>query len=352
MKKLTVNASTSYDIFIGNDILKDCASYITPVIKPCETVIISDSTVDALYGDIVETSLSQAGYTVSRFTFEPGESSKDMNTVISALNFMSDKKITRGGLVVALGGGITGDVAGFISAIYLRGIPFAQIPTTFLAAVDSSVGGKTGVNLNDAKNQVGAFHQPALVICDPDTFKTLPSETFKDGVCEAIKYGMINDPELLKELAVPYEDNLESIIFRCVSSKKFFVENDEFDTGLRMLLNLGHTLGHAIEKLSDFNISHGHAVAIGMKLITRAGEKLGITKEPCLGTLLKLYEFNKIDTVLPSYISAQAIFDAACADKKISGKSLSLIVPEYLGKSIIHKIPVSELLNFIENGIE
>ena len=233
--------------------------------------VITDSNVDKLYSNILISSLEKSGYKVSKFVFDAGEQSKNANTFVDILEFLANSGLTRSDCVFALGGGVVGDIAGFAASVYLRGIKFVQIPTTLLAAVDSSVGGKTAVNLPAGKNLVGAFHQPSLVLCDLDTLDTLPESVFQDGCAEVIKYGVIYDAGLFSHLA---ENGLaferEYVISRCVELKRNVVEQDEFDTGARQMLNYGHTIGHGIEAQSGFSVTHGQAVAIGMAIVSRA----------------------------------------------------------------------------------
>ncbi|MEI6579117.1 MAG: 3-dehydroquinate synthase, partial [Eubacteriales bacterium] len=258
----------SYDVLIGSRMLKNAGDILRDYFSPCSVVIVTDDNVDALYGETVQYSLTCSGFNTSKFVFKHGEHSKNLSVYAKALEFMAQNSLTRSDMVVALGGGVTGDLAGFAAASYLRGVRFVQMPTTLLAAVDSSVGGKTGVNLDAGKNLAGAFWQPSLVLCDCDTLNTLPDDILADGIAEAIKYGMIRDKELFEMLEFgDCISNPEACVARCVTIKGNIVAKDEFDNGERQLLNFGHTLAHSIEKLSDYKISHGHAVAIGMVIV-------------------------------------------------------------------------------------
>ena len=253
--------------------------------------------------------------------------------------------ITRSDALVALGGGVCGDMAGFAASCYLRGIKFIQIPTTFLAAIDSSVGGKTAVNLDCGKNLMGAFYQPSLVICDIDTFKTLPDEVFADGIAEAVKYGVIFDKALFESVSRDKSLwNLTETVKRCVEIKADIVNADERDTGIRQLLNFGHTIGHAVEKNSDYEITHGHAVSIGMVIV--AGFVDNSIADEIAGVCIK---HN-----LPVWCrySAEQLFAVALSDKKRTGDYITLVVPEKIGKCVLKKIPASELAGCIEKGIE
>jgi 3-dehydroquinate synthase len=244
---------------------------------------------------------------------------------------------------------VVGDLAGFGAAVYLRGICFVQIPTTLLAAVDSSVGGKTAVDLVAGKNLVGAFHQPSLVICDYKTLDTLPDNVFSDGCAEVIKYGVINNKPLFELLSNGIKDNIEEIIAICVKDKADIVSEDEFDTAKRQLLNLGHTVGHAIEACSSFEISHGSAVAMGKMIVTKAA----VAMKLCEKSELERLEAALINADLPTncQFSAKELTSVALADKKRSGDKITVVIPYSIGDSRLVKINVNELENFIEKGL-
>ena len=271
MNTVTVSASRKYDILIGSGLMNQLGSLAHKLGKAQTICLVSESTVFPLYGEIAADSLKSAGFTVVTFVFPAGEESKNAQTYLALLNFLADNRLTRSDLIVALGGGVTGDLAGFAAATYLRGIRFIQVPTTRLAAVDSSVGGKTAIDLPAGKNLAGAFCQPSLVLCDTDTLNTLPREIFRDGCAEVIKYGILYDPVLFSHLEKHGLDfDREYVITRCVELKRDVVMEDEFDTGARMKLNLGHTIGHGIEAKSNFTLSHGKAVAAGIAIVSRA----------------------------------------------------------------------------------
>ncbi|MCL2192622.1 MAG: 3-dehydroquinate synthase [Treponema sp.] len=337
--------SGKYPVVIGESL--DFGKLALDVQKPCRVVVVSDNNVFPLHGDAIVKSFAENGYTVSGYLLTPGEASKDLEVVSRLLRFLVGQSITRQDILVALGGGVVGDIAGFVAAIYLRGINFIQLPTTILAAVDSSVGGKTGVDLPDGKNLVGAFHQPLAVFCDTGTFATLPKAVYADGMAEVVKHGMIADKEMLLGLG---DLGIAEICRRNVAIKAGIVEQDEFDTGVRMLLNFGHTVGHAIEVLSDYRISHGNAVAIGMTVITRASEKSGLTESPCLDELTKTLEHLGLPTSCK--YSAKELAGAALRDKKRSGGTITLVIPKRIGHVELYKIPVSDLEDFIKKGID
>ncbi len=347
MKRVKVSASENYEVIIGKNILKDAGVFLAEAVKPCRAAVITDSTVNELYGDALCTSVENAGFSVVKYVFPAGEQSKNMETLEEILEFLAEKQLTRTDVIVALGGGVVGDISGFAASVYLRGIKFVQVPTTFLAAVDSSVGGKTAVNLKAGKNLAGAFHQPCLVVCDTETFKTLPEDTFADGVAETVKYGMITDSDLFGKMTEEW--NVEDVTARCVEIKAQVVNEDEFDKGTRQLLNFGHTIGHAIEKCSGLKITHGHGVAMGMVVVTAASEKLGYCPEGTLDTLVKTLEKCKLPTKCP--YSPKELTAAAMGDKKRSGNEITLVIPENVGKCVLKKINVEQLEEFIAEGI-
>lgn len=350
MKKINVNASVNYDVLISEDVLASCGELVSQVLPKSRAAIISDDKVFSLYGDIVKKSLEGSGYETVEFTFPNGEKSKNTNTYVQMLEFLAENHLTRSDIVIALGGGVTGDMAGFAAATYLRGIKFVQIPTTLLASVDSSVGGKTGVNLESGKNLAGAFHQPSLVICDTKALNTLDEDTFSDGVSEAIKCGMIADSALFEKMGGDFRSDIEGVIASCVSIKRDVVCCDEFDTGARQLLNYGHTIGHAIEKCSSFAITHGHAVAIGMAIITNAAEKNGFCEKGTYSALIKTLEKCGLPTECP--YSAEELYAVTLSDKKRAGNSVTLVLPEKIGKCVLHKVSTEELLEYIKKGLE
>ena len=349
MTIVTVNASTAYDIVIGAGLLDSCGELCASVIKPCRVCIVSDDTVASLYLERAERSLKQAGYEVVSFVFPHGEQSKNIRTISDILEFAAENRLTRTDAFVALGGGVVGDACGFAAATYLRGVRFVQIPTTLLSAVDSSVGGKTGIDLAAGKNLAGAFHQPSLVICDYSTLDTLPPEIFADGCAEVIKYGVINDRAFFDKLGDGIKNQIEYVIAECVKHKRDIVEEDEFETGRRKLLNLGHTVGHAVELCSSLEISHGSAVAIGMAIVMRSAVKQGLCPAGDLNALLAL--LGKEGLPIGCDYTAEQLAAVATADKKRSGNDITLVIPFSIGDTRLQKIPVSELRDFISKGL-
>ena len=348
MKTIRCTTKTkSYDMLVAGGFLGSCGRLIATAVPPCRACLVTDETVETLYAEPVQRALEESGFEVCRFVFPGGEAHKTMDTVADILEFLSRSRLQREDLVVALGGGIVGDVAGFAAACYLRGIRCVQLPTTLLAAVDSSVGGKTGVNLAAGKNLAGAFWQPELVLCDTDTLRTLPRSQWSDGVAEAVKAAMLCDPELLGALTAGRYD-LEDVIARCAGYKARVVAADERESGERRLLNFGHTVGHAVEKLSDYRVPHGHAVAIGMAVMTRAAEKIGFTKEPCLDRLLAALEANGLPAGC-EYTAAE-LTAASLADKKRAGDTITLVLPRRVGECALAAIGADKLQDILRIG--
>lgn len=367
MKQIRIKTSKSYDYLIGNDILDNIVDFISATMMgklPGKVAIITDETVEKLYvnahGKLVK-NLTNAGIDVFKFAFPCGENAKNMQTVEYILQALalSDVSLGREDLIIAVGGGVVGDIAGFIASIYLRGINYINIPTTLLAAVDSSIGGKTGVNLKQGKNLAGSFWQPSLVVFDMKTLKTLPADLIAEGLVEAIKCGIIADRDLFEHIDSKKVDlskneierkDLKIIVSETVGIKKAFVEVDEFDTGSRMLLNFGHTIGHAIEKCSDYSISHGRAVAMGMCMILKMAVSHGICEEDFLERLeflLKVLGFN-----LDCPFSAKHLMTTIVSDKKRSGDFINLVFPVKLGKATVEKIKLDEFRKWLEEVLE
>lgn len=350
MNTVSVKASGNYNVLIGSNLLPDLGRHAKSISHGSRVCIVSDSNVWPLYGKTASDSLLRSGFEVVCFVFQAGEASKNLHTYGDLLNFLSGNHITRSDLIVALGGGVTGDLAGFAAATYLRGIPYIQIPTTLLAAVDSSVGGKTAIDLPGGKNLAGAFYQPKLVLCDTDCLNTLPDEVFRDGCAEVIKYGILYDRQLFDNLTDTGPDfDRVKVITRCVELKRDVVAEDEFDTGARMQLNLGHTMGHAVESLSNFTISHGQAVAIGTAIIVSSGCAAGFcdpgTKERILSAL------RIFGLPLGCDYSAGELCTAALSDKKRSSNTINLIIPREIGRCSIEPVSVTDLQSFIEAGL-
>ena len=350
MKTITVSASRTYDIRIGHGLLAALGEAVRGLGKVEKVFLVSDTQVYPLYGGAAEASLKAAGYSVSSFVFPAGEESKNGETFLKLLNALAQAGLSRSDLLVALGGGVVGDLAGFAAACYLRGIRFIQIPTTLLAAVDSSVGGKTAIDLPSGKNLAGAFYQPSLVLCDLNTLDTLPEDIFRDGCAEVIKYGVLYDPELFSQLETSGLDfDREAVIARCVALKRDVVMEDEKDTGSRMKLNLGHTFGHAVEAHSRFTLSHGKSVAIGLAIIARASASMGICSEADAARIVSV--LKAFGLPVQTQYTAEALLPYLLSDKKRSGGTVNLILPEAIGRCIVSPTPVSQLQSILQAGL-
>ena len=334
--RLEVQTARPYSVVIENGLLDRVGELALETRKPgSKAMLISDSNVFPLYGERVQASLERAGFPVSRFVFPAGEGSKQISTVCEMYRALSENGFTRTDFIVTLGGGVTGDMGGFAAATFLRGMEFIQVPTTLLSQVDASVGGKTGVDLPFGKNLVGAFHQPAAVLTDPETLKTLPDHFFRDGMGEVIKYGCIADEPLFQALEEGKAlEDLEDLLARCVRCKKELVEEDTRDTGRRMILNFGHTFGHALEKLHNFqDLTHGEAVGIGMVCACRVGERLGVTPEGTADRVLEVLKRYGLPT--QDEFSWEQVVDATALDKKSDGATLRVILLPKIGESVI-----------------
>lgn len=350
MKTLNVKSVRSYDIYIERGIISRCGEIIKPLARGGKAMIVSDTNVFPIYGEVVKKSLESAGFEVCTHIFPAGEASKQLSTIAEIYNSLADNGFSRKDFIVALGGGVTGDMAGFAAATYQRGIDFVQIPTSLLSQVDSSVGSKTGVDIKQGKNLVGAFWSPSAVIIDPDTLNTLTPEFFADGMAEVIKYGCIKSLKLFEKLEQENAaDIIEEIIYDCVSIKRDVVERDEHEAGERMLLNFGHTLGHSIEKAYAYTgITHGQAVGVGMVLMTRASESAGITPSGTTERIEKLLQKYSLPTSDKTPLDIMA--SGALGDKKASGDSINVVLLNTIGDSFTKKLKKSELLSFISKG--
>lgn len=346
MEKITVHASGTYDILIDKGSLGNIGQVLKERFKPCTIAILSDDKVFPLYGKNVTDALEAAGFRTVAHVIPNGEQSKTLDNVTAFIDCMVRSQVTRTDMVLALGGGVVGDMAGFAAAIYLRGIPYIQVPTTLLAAVDSSVGGKTAVDISAGKNLVGAFHQPALVYLDTETLNTLDPSVLRDGFAEVIKYGIILDSNLFRTVATPGTFDLTKVIARCIEIKRDVVEQDEFDKGLRGLLNFGHTFGHAIEKLSGFTITHGSAVARGMIIAAKAARVYGFTDYT--DTITKVVKDYGFETDCP--FKADELYSVILSDKKRSGADITLVLPKQIGACTLEKMPAQQVLELMKKA--
>lgn len=348
-----VCAGTPYDVIIQRGILNQCGNYIKNVLPKAERcVIVSDSNVAPIYADAVKKSLEAAGYKAYINIFPAGEENKRLPAIVRMYEAFTQAELSRSDFAVALGGGVTGDMCGFAAATYLRGIPFVQIPTTVLSQNDSSVGGKTGIDLDCGKNLVGSFHQPCLVLADADTLNTLPPRYVTDGFGEIIKHGCIKSAELFEMIEEHGADmnRIEDLTTRSIAIKAGVVERDEKESGERMLLNFGHTIGHAIEKCANYTgIAHGEAVGIGMLIMARAGEAARLTEN---GTS------DRIESVLKNCgmptaceFTPEQLCQAAMLDKKRRGEHMNIVLLKEIGDSFVYRIKCAELPDFVRGGM-
>ena len=350
MITVNVNTSKTYNVLIGSELLADFGKHVLSTASACKAAIISDSNVWPLYGEIIQNCLVENSFSVCNFVFPAGEESKNIHTYSSLLNFLAENKLTRSDLVIALGGGVVGDITGFASATYLRGLRYIQVPTSLLAMVDSSVGGKTAIDLPAGKNLAGAFYHPSMVVCDISVLNSLPKEVFRDGCAEIIKYGILYDEALFAHLMENGIDfDREYVISRCVALKRNVVTADEFDNGQRQKLNLGHTFGHAIETNSNFTITHGSAVAIGMAIAARSAVTLGLCSPTTASDIIKI--LDKFSLPSRTEFAPDALSAVALSDKKRSGGCLNLILPQHIGHCNIHSVAIEKIQSIIEAGL-
>lgn len=351
LRNLTTASGESYPIYTGAGLLEKIGEMLREILPPCRAMIVTDSNVAPLYLERACGALRGAGFEVSSEVVPAGEESKSFAVLERVTEDFAQARLTRSDLAVALGGGVVGDLTGFAAGCYLRGIRFAQIPTTLLAAVDASVGGKTAVNLRHGKNLAGVFHQPVAVICDTDTLATLDALQLADGAAEAIKQGILGDETLfgIYESGSP-ETELEEIIDRCVAYKASVVAADPREKGLRKLLNLGHTPAHAIELLSDFEISHGHAVAVGIAMAARAAQRGGLLRAEDRDRILSALTRANLPVTCP--YSPEEMARAAVNDKKAADTHITIILPERIGHCRMETIPIQNLQDFFEAGME
>lgn len=335
MIRISVPVSTPYDVVIGTDLLPQTAALLPEGFRARSVLLVSDSNVAPLYADRAAKALG--GLHVARQVVPAGERSKSIESYVNLLNTLARERLTRTDAVFALGGGVVGDLSGFAAATYLRGLPFVQLPTSLLAMVDSSVGGKTAVDLPTGKNLVGAFHQPRLVVCDLSLLDTLPERELRCGAAEALKTAILFDPELFehfRQRGLGFDR--ERVVAACVGHKRDVVCADERDNGRRQLLNLGHTLGHAVEACSGFSVLHGEAVAIGTCIMARlfARDADAICEAfAALGL--------PTDTDLPT----EALALPMRSDKKRRGDALTLVVPHGVGDCTLETVPFEDFLN-------
>lgn len=346
MKTVHIRASGEYNVLIQRGLLDLLGEEAAKVLPPCRAVLVCGENSSALFAARAEASLRRAGFEVLRYIHPSGEGAKSLAEYGALQSFLSENRITRSDVLLALGGGVTGDLAGFAAATYQRGMAYIQVPTTLLAAVDSSVGGKTALNLPSAKNQIGCFWQPKAVLCDPDVLAALSPAEYRCGEAEVIKYAVLGDAAFFSALE---EQDIrsfeEDVIARCVAMKRDIVEADEYDTGCRRVLNLGHTIGHAIEKCSGFAWTHGDAVAAGLAFVMRGAARSGFCPAEDAARVLRLLE--KYSLPVACEFPRDQLYGAILSDKKITGGKLHLVVPERIGSCRILAMPPEEILSWL-----
>lgn len=329
----------SYPITIGSGVMAQIGTSLQAANIAKRYGIISDDRVSALYGEQIRRSLQQAGISSELIVFDNGEASKHLQTIGTLASELAALGFDRGDSLLALGGGVVGDITGFLASIYMRGIPFVQVPTSLLAQVDSSVGGKTGVDIPEGKNLIGTFYQPKAVYIDTDVLKTLPVEEFLSGMAEVIKYGASIDANFFIWLG----ENREAIlalepaaivpmIRRCCEFKASVVEQDEREGGLRRILNFGHTIGHAVEAASGYQLIHGYAVAIGMRAVAELAVRCGYADKGVAAMILELLRQYRLPTEIPTGLDRDALRRYLQADKKTIGGRVFFVMPEAIGK--------------------
>lgn len=353
MKTLRVNIpGREYDIIIDQNILDRAGEMIRERFSPSKIVVVTDDNVNALYGSRLTESLEAAGFRVKLISLPPGEQTKSLAQLSRLYSEALSFSITRRDMIIALGGGVIGDLTGLMAATLLRGIPFIQIPTTLLAQVDSSVGGKVAIDVEEGKNLVGAFYQPKLVLIDTETLRTLSDRIFYDGLAEVIKYGLIADRDLFDVLSRAsgrkgLDGALGDIVFTCCDIKRQVVEQDEHDTGLRMILNFGHTLAHVAEKEYHYETyTHGQAVAFGMHQIARLGEQMGVTPAGTAEIIREMLEAYTLPTSIPL---SGSIENTLGLDKKNEGSDINIVLLPEIGKATVHKMPLAEFVRQVKD---
>ena len=348
MRTLQIASSHPYEVLIGSEILGDTGNHIKKIGEYPKVAVISDDVTGRLFGSTLKDSLTKSGIAACFFSFPNGEKSKNLDTLKQIYSFLVREEITRSDLIIALGGGVVGDITGFAAATYLRGVDYIQIPTTLISQTDSSVGGKTAVNLPEGKNLCGCFHSPKLVLCDTALLKA--PFLIREGIAEVIKCGLLADPELFSMLENgAAETKLEELVTRSISIKGRIVAGDEWDRGERQLLNLGHTLGHGVEKLSGFTVPHGIAVGIGLSMILSACAANGLLESSVLKRLHLLFERFDLPSVYEGATLSE-IIEVAFSDKKRFGEEINLIICTGIGTCSIKKMPIIQLDAFVRRG--
>lgn len=344
MRIIPVRAGKPYEVEVSAALPEDLRERLRALAPEAERfAVISEKTVWGLYGDRL------SGADTVPLLLEPGEQSKNAKNYIRLLERLAEERFRRSDLIVVLGGGVPGDIGGFAAASYMRGVPFVQIPTTLLSMVDSSVGGKTAIDLAAGKNMAGAFCQPKRVFCAADMLDTLPPEILRDGLAEVVKYAMLGDHGLFVHLEERGTDfDREDVVSRCVAAKAAYVEQDEFDTGVRKLLNLGHTVAHGIEAESAYGISHGRAVGIGLAVISRAAVKQGRLDAADCERIVALLRRLGLETESP--YPAETLLPRMLSDKKWKSGKVDLIVPTAIDRAEAVPLTAAELADWVKAG--
>jgi len=332
MKRITVNLNKTYDILLGENLFSKIPKLIEPFCNNKKILVVTDSNVERLYGEKLVEELNKNGYKTFLFSFLAGEESKNNNTLFEILDFAFDSGLTRNDVFLSFGGGVVGDITGLSASLYMRGVTLIQVPTTLLSAVDSSIGGKTAVNMKSGKNIIGTFSQPSLVICDTNIIKNLPEDIFAEGLGEVVKYGVIKDKSILDVVKNgETKKNIDEIIEKCLNIKKGIVELDEFDNlGIRNMLNAGHTIGHAIEVESNFKIAHGEAVALGLVVESKIANKLGICGNTTMSEIEKAA--NTVIDVNKYEVKPEIIATLCLNDKKNKDSRIVFLLPKKIGE--------------------
>jgi 3-dehydroquinate synthase len=344
--------NVSYDIRIHKGLLEMLGEQLSTWYKGSALVVVTDSTVDQLYGSTIETSLSSIGYKVNKIAIAPGEQSKTLINLNYVYSKLAELDVDRSSLIIAFGGGVVGDLVGFAAATFMRGIPYIQVPTTLMSQLDSSMGGKTAINLKAGKNLAGCFYHPRAVYIDPSLLETLQPKVYSDGLAEAIKYGAIKDANLFKLMfnagsLESIKSSIEVIIYSCCIIKTNLVQKDEFDRGERQLLNFGHTLGHGIEKYYEYQrFTHGEAVGLGMLQVTRSSEAMDLTEKGSHDAIAELLSICKLPIEKPDMDKAR-LLEIVGHDKKSNESYINLILLRNIGNAYIHQIAKTTLDNFI-----
>ncbi|MBR0040727.1 MAG: 3-dehydroquinate synthase [Oscillospiraceae bacterium] len=349
MTSVHINASQPYDVMIAPGLLERAGELLRPLTGAERAAVVCGELVYPLYAGRLVSALEGAGFHVFVKTIPPGEEHKTLQTYGEILSFLCENEFDRGDLVVALGGGVTGDLAGFAAASYRRGCGFAAVPTTLIAAADASVGGKTGFDLPGGKNQAGCIYQPLAVLCDTETFSTLPERELRCGLAEIVKTAVLFDRALFDDLKRGcFLSRMDEVLAKCVAYKGAIVERDEFERGERRLLNLGHSFGHAVERCSGYTVPHGEAVAIGLAMIARAAAVRGRCGETDAREIVALLRALALPTQSP--FSAEALFEALKSDKKRAGGTICLVVPCAIGRCELLDVPFAETLDWLRDG--